>query len=501
MLIKTYNIETLDKYFFVTTKVILGFLGSLSVLSILINWDVSVAIPTFGIFMTTTIFISLPQFRRNVFSIALIFWLFVYIFVPLTYASILGENYIFGWGLLEIPFDQEVYKNRYTLNLYFLLGCLISTFTCLTLFKTNSHLLKTEMQLKSFGIWPIVFLGMIVFYILIQDILISLAAKSASEAGSEGLIKFLFFDHAYLFIAGISLFSLDKDSFYFEDKQKKAIIFIAFLFVFAGMLAGSKASWLGIVYFYFLTAYSYIRTNQNNLILFPSISLAVVVIIIAPLLYFGTFFYRIALTSSYEFNIFNIITLLDVSALSLLAEEIFYRLSAGGFDRFMLISTSFVSNEISLYGVQEYLPYMLKNFSNLALPGTPYAEAYAPTSQLYPEAIKMAPLDGDVSQSFLLRSINSQAYTIFGVMTIIGGWMAPVLIFLYNFIFCFTYSLARHLFIRMTLIYFYFTSIASFGFEVAAGYSYHVIICFFFMYYFLLALSKIKLGFGLKNNT
>ena len=213
------------------------------------------------------------------------------------------------------------------------------------------------------------------------------------------------------------------------------------------------------------------------------------------------------MTTGIEFNVSTILSLvgiLDLSSLGYLSDEIFYRLSWGGIDRFMLIATTFVSGEISSYGIQEYLPYMLKNFANLILPGTVYLEAYAPTSQLFSQVISKTPMDGDVSAAYLLGSINSQAYTIFGVMTVLGGWLAPLYIFVYNLMFCVFYYFFKHLFIRMTLIYFYFTSLSSFGFEIAAGYAVHVLICFFFMYFLLASLSKFRIkpsqrGYGVQN--
>jgi len=213
------------------------------------------------------------------------------------------------------------------------------------------------------------------------------------------------------------------------------------------------------------------------------------------------------MASSFDFDVSVIPSLLkalDLSSLSLLMNEIFYRLSAGGFDRFMLIANTFLSAEISSYGAQEYLPYMLKNFANMILPGTVYLEAYAPTSQLFSQVISKTPMDGDVSAAYLLGSINSQAYTIFGVMTVLGGWLAPLYIFVYNLMFCVFYYFFKHLFIRMTLIYFYFTSLSSFGFEIAAGYAAHVLICFFFMYFLLASLSKFRIkpsqrGYGVQN--
>ena len=412
MFIKLYQTKTLDNYFFKTINFSILFMALISAISIILNWDFGVVIPTLAIFITPCIFMSWPRFRNNVFSVTLVLILFVFIYVPLTYISIIGENYIFGWGLNSLPYSQQEYMNSYIGNLYFFFVCIFATFLSLSIFPTKFCKLKSEESLHNFGPIPILIIGAITLYILTQDILISLAAKASNEAGSEGLIKFLFFDHAYLFIAGIGLMTATNKNPNSLISQKRSIVIISILFIGVGMLAGSKASWLGIFFFFFLVTYSYIRTNQNSQILFPSIPLAIFVVIAAPILYFTTFFYRIAITSSFEFNFFEALSLLDASALNLLAEEVFYRLSAGGFDRFMLISTTFLSSDISSYGIQEYIPYMIKNLINLLMPGTIYPEAYAPTSQLFSDVIQTKPLDGGVSSSFLLRSINSQAYTI-----------------------------------------------------------------------------------------
>ena len=502
MFIKLYKIETLDNYFFSISRFFIILMAAVSVTFIILNWEWSIAIPTLAIFLTPCMFISLKSFRNNVFSVLLILVLFLYIYIPLTYASVMGEDYIFGWGLLNkyMPYSQEEYMNSYLTNLYFLFTSILSAFIALSLFNTKFNLLRSEIKLSNFGYTPIILLGLLVSFFLLQDILISLNAKANNEAGSEGLIKFLFFDHAFLFIAGVILMSAVGKSEKSIKFQKKLVLCIALIFMAIGIVAGSKASWLGILFFFFLLSYAYLRNRPNSLILFPSISLAILIIVAAPTLYFVTFFYRVSMTTSVDFNFYAAIMMLDTSTVSLLAEEIFYRLSAGGFDRFMLISTSFLSSEISSYGVQEYFPYMIKNLINLLMPGTPFIEAYAPTSQLFSDVIQMKPLDGEVSAEYLLRSINSQAYTIFGVFTVMAGWMAPVFIFLYNFIFCALYSLINHLILRMAIIYLYFTTLMSFGFEVAAGYTYHVIISWFFMYYFMLGISKIKFGIKLTNS-
>lgn len=491
MVIKLFKIKTLDLYFFNIMKVLLAFMGLTSFISITLNWNISVLIPTLAIFFTPFIFISFPRFKRNVFSILLIYATFLYVYIPLTYISILNENYIFGWGLASLPYNQEYYMDNYVSNLYFLFICIFSAFLSLSIFPTKFCDLKSEEKLKHFGCVPIFILGLMSIFVLIDDILNILAAKASIEVSiNESLIKFLFYEHAYLIIASLGLLTITNKNSNSLRSRKFLTILITLSFIAVGTFAGSKASWLMFFGFFFIISYSYIRSNSDSLILFPRVSLGIFIIIVAPIVYYVILFYRMSMTTSFEFNFFEVLETLNTSTISLLIEEVIYRLSAGGFDRFMLISTTFLSLDILSYGTQEYLPYIFKNFINLIMPGTIFVEAYAPSSQLFNDVIDTKSLDGEVTSSFLLKKINSQAYTIYGVITIITGWLAPIFIFLYNFIFCFLYTHIKHFIIRISLIYFYFISLSSFGFEVAAGYSVHIIISLFFMYYVLLILSK-----------
>ena len=243
-------------------------------------------------------------------------------------------------------------------------------------------------------------------------------------------------------------------------------------------------------------AYCFIRNNRNATVLFPSIKVFLIVAAVSPIAYFTVFFYRLSMTSSLEFNLSTIVqifSLADLEAATFLIGEIFYRLSAGGFDRCMLLFTAFSSSLLPEYGSQQFLPYLLKNLVNLLLPGTPFTEAYAPSSQIFWQVLDSKSLDGDVSANYLLTSINSQAYTIFGVMTVIGGWLAPLLLVGYNLIFCIAYNLFYSFFIRATLVYLYIVTLSSFGFEVGFGYAFHVFICLVFMYYFLAGLTKVRI--------
>ena len=465
---------------------------------ILFFWKPSVLLPTISLFMLPLFFLSVEKFRNNVFTLPLMVFVMLYIFIPLTFISYMGANYNFGWGLnYGIPFTQEYMADHYVQNLFFLFFCMLAVMTTLAFNPTKYSPLKVQENLDNFPNWAIILLGLIVALILFNDITTTLAARVDGSSGSEGLIKFLFFDHAYLFLAGISIFQLNNGTTGKQEKNKiNTVIFIALTFIALGFYAGSKASFLGVFWFFFLMAYCFIRNNRNATVLFPSIKVFLIVAAVSPIAYFTVFFYRLSMTSSLEFNLSTIVqifSLADLEAATFLIGEIFYRLSAGGFDRCMLLFTAFSSSLLPEYGSQQFLPYLLKNLVNLLLPGTPFTEAYAPSSQIFWQVLDSKSLDGDVSANYLLTSINSQAYTIFGVMTVIGGWLAPLLLVGYNLIFCIAYNLFYSFFIRATLVYLYIVTLSSFGFEVGFGYAFHVFICLVFMYYFLAGLTKVRI--------
>lgn len=493
-----YSVKSLDRVLFKTFRILIIICALISGFSIFSYGDPITAIPILSMFIMQIIFLESERFRSNVFTLPLMIFLVMYIYIPLAFISFMGDNYFYGWGLNhELPFTQEVIKSNYTQNLFFLFVCILSVMATLSINKTKYYPLNLDKNLNNFPIRSTVVLGLVVFAVTFNDIAISFEAKKNNTAGSEGLIKFIFFDHAYLFLAGISIFQLNKYTSFKEIQNKRrSIISIAVLFILLSIFAGSKAGFLGVFSFFFLISYFYIRNNPDAVLYFPSMKVLLVLFATSPIVYLAVTFYRIGLTTSYQFNfmtLFEIFSIIDMNTIAALLENIFYRLSAGGFDRCMIIFNSFSSFLMPEYGLKDYLPYLLKNAVNLFLPGTPFQEAYAPSSQLYYQVIAQKPLDGDLSEAYLLRSINSQAYTIFGVMTIFGGWIAPLLLIFYNYLFCIFYNLFRSLLIRMILIYLYMVTLSSFGFEVGFGYTFHVFISLFIMYYIIKFLSKLKI--------
>ena len=355
-MLESYTVKRLDSIFFKGISWALVVMGVLSVGFSIFRGDAALVFSILLLFILPLFFMSFARFRDNVFSLPLMVFLTMYIYIPLTFFSYMGSEYNFGWGLNGLPYSQEYIFDRLIQNLLFLFVCIFSVMATLTLNKTVFIALKTSQKLYGLPVWTVIFLGLIVAGVLASDIAITLLAKAEGTGGSEGLIKFLFFDHAYLFLAGVALLKLNSD---ITDKQKTAKIIavgsIAFIFISLGVLAGSKAAFLIIFWFFFLISYMYLRNDRDATVLFPSVKALMVLAIISPLLYLVVFFYRISLTTSTDFNFSTLVfifDIIDIDVLLILLEDIFYRLSAGGFDRCMLLFTSFSSTPMPEYGTQ-----------------------------------------------------------------------------------------------------------------------------------------------------
>jgi hypothetical protein len=494
-IIKEYKVAHLDALFFKCNFWLLIILACISTLAIISNSKLETLTLTLAILITPCVFIAFDCFRSNVFSILTTFWLMIYIYIPLTFCSILGDGYTFGPGLnIGIPFSQTQYQEAYIGNLFYLFVCLLATFLGLSAINPKPVSFMTHQRLMSIGYVPIIILAVVSFYVQFNDILTYLIAKAESTGRGEGLIKFIFFDHAFLILAGCVLLSLYEKSKRDKIKQSKISFLVVAAFFGTMVMAGSKAGWMAILILFFLIPYSFLRTGKDRSILFLSVPTVVFVIIMSPVVYFLAVFYRLSLTSSLEFDLLSTISYIDLNSIGLLVNEIFTRLSLGGFDRFMLISTTFLPLDTHSYATQEFLPYLLKNAANLLLPGTPFIEAYAPSSQLFPEVVNLSPLNGQFTEAYLLSSINTQPYTIFGIFTILFGQFSPVVIFLYHAVLSLIFSLTKNFILRLTIIYFFNSAISSFGIEVAIGYAYHIIISLFFMYFLLLILRNIRVA-------
>lgn len=96
------------------------------------------------------------------------------------------------------------------------------------------------------------------------------------------------------------------------------------------------------------------------------------------------------------------------------------------FNRYMVLYTSFDPFEDwGAMDSSEFPTYLGKSFLNLHLPGTPYPEAYFPSSMMFERLVQGKELlSGDLVS--LQTSLNSQPYSGFGVLLLVAGLLAPI---------------------------------------------------------------------------
>ena len=111
-----------------------------------------------------------------------------------------------------------------------------------------------------------------------------------------------------------------------------------------------------------------------------------------------------------------------------LIEAILYRISAE-FNMYLLLSNDFFQNGINPMQL-DLAGYISKNSANLFLPGTPFPECFFMSSMLLSQLLSHSPLESGDYYDLALQ-LNSQPYTVFGLLTFFFGLAAPLVFFVY----------------------------------------------------------------------
>jgi hypothetical protein len=149
-----------------------------------------------------------------------------------------------------------------------------------------------------------------------------------------------------------------------------------------------------------------------------------------------------------------------------------YRLSTA-LDRYVLIVDAHLFAHSTAYAVS-FASYLVRSFLNLVLPGTPYLDAYTPSSNLLPLVLTGQPLVGAATKAELIVSLNTQPYTMYGVAVLLLGKGAPFLIFTMTAAVGLFYRMVHSVSARLALMYLFFAGIHVYGFEVAAANAIHL---------------------------
>jgi hypothetical protein len=96
-----------------------------------------------------------------------------------------------------------------------------------------------------------------------------------------------------------------------------------------------------------------------------------------------------------------------------------------------------------------------------------------PSSNLLPSVLGRNPLMGEASKAELLLSLNTQPYTLFGLCIIVGGWLAPALVFLFGALLATLNRVFTAVWIQLGLLYFVFMANLGYGGEVVIANALH----------------------------
>ena len=184
------------------------------------------------------------------------------------------------------------------------------------------------------------------------------------------LLPFIFSDAAFLLLAGMILFS--KLSLLKNIKDNNILNLLSFIFflfmVVQYISAGGKGAIMQISMVLILIPFALLVSYKDTKIAIPKIKYIYFFILLAPLLYYIVSIQRISLGSNIEPDLgtlLNSLALFKFDDISGIFNNILYRLTSGGLDRFLLVFHSFVFDSYNFNTTLDFILYISKNTLNL----------------------------------------------------------------------------------------------------------------------------------------
>lgn len=499
MIFKTYNSKYVAQVFFNGYFFGSVFLSLVSLYGFVSGAGISSTLSGFMYLLVVSLLSLKSRFRKSNFSVPICIFTLLYLNIPTAFILFEGNDYIFGEGLISIPFAQSDYRQSLSFGFLYLTVFWVAVW--LGIISVGTKIKNVDLaHFSPIETRSILLLGIIVFVVAwidnqsYDDVRLEGAEKTIS------LLAFIFFDHAYLVMAGLVLFfKLNEPKHIKNPKKITTLIFTIFItFTFLAFVSGgSKAAILIIFILFLLLPFSAFREYPYAQVSFPSIKFIMVLMFLAPLLFYFALIQRISLSSGIAPDLSTFLTGLsefDTNVGYDIIKQILYRLSWGGLDRFLLVVQSFSVNSFDPDTAGKFAIYLAKNTLNLLLPGTPFLESYAPSSQLFLEVINKNLVGGEIDANTLIISLNTQPYTIFGIFIILLGFFAPVCMYIYVCSYVYVYNKINSAFIRISMLYFFMGTLSSYGIETNIGNSVHLVLSIFFMYFVLKILSQFRTG-------
>jgi hypothetical protein len=437
-----------------------------------------ISFAAFAFVLLTALLTSWRRFQRSPFSLVTSFTFFVFFTLPLLFLSTKGRGYEYGRGLRLVPGSQSFYEET-TIAAILFLGACYGALSCGLAAAARRQ--RTRARAWTRNILPRLPIGLLAIIVLGLTLrsnatLFETFITGVSEA--ESLLIFIFFDHAYLILFPVIIsMRLTANSGFNPRIAMIEFVVILTSFLAVATLGSSKGFILSLFFFSFLVPLSLLKGDDTAVFPFPKWQIVTGVLLGSILIFAFAHSLRIAQYQGSLHSVSDALTAVRASmagdgTLAVL-DEIAYRVSAP-LDRYLLLFSHFVWGDHDKQYAADYGVYTLKHFLNLTLPGTPFAEAYIPTSNLLDQVLVQAPLVGFSTKDELVRSLNTQPFTLPGTGILAFGMFAPAFMFVFALVVSWSYRVTNSVLVRLSLLYCFYVALLSYGVEVAAANSLHV---------------------------
>lgn len=424
-----------------------------------------------------------PRYRRLPGSIIISFQMAIFFSLPVVWIGLTLSSYDFT-AYFVTPGSNDLYSQSLPLAIGYLAIAMFSLIAGMLLGTRSRKIapvISDASSLKyTFERAPLILLVVMVAWIGLLDTLEVIASIGqrfeADRVGKgESLIALLLNDAAFLLLFPSLFYSTFLGAKRLNTHfAKRFYLCVSIIFILIYTAGSSKAGILLV----FLPMYLYpiaLNYSSTRFVYWPTWLTFVILAIAAAALFSYSMISRQLLStggalSALSFGlVLNVITESNNYSGDLflaMFSPILDRLSSS-LNNYVVIFTHYYSG-YDLAFAADFAEYLLKSFANLMLPGTPFLDAYLPSSSMLPKVLEKSELIGLGDSSTFWVSANTQSYTIFGVLLIlVGPVMALPILMTGGFLYAHICARLTSPIYRNLLIFGFSLILSSYGVEVA----------------------------------
>lgn len=420
------------------------------------------------------------RFRRNPLSLVFAGVTTIFFVVPGGFMSAAGQTYQFGEGV-TLAAQNAAYHQAAApaiLLLALLHGCSVVALALSAPRVTPASGSPAERVDPRYAVG---LLAIPVIWYTAAGIEAIFQAYRTGDTAGESLGAFLFFDHAYLMLLPLVAWRRWDGTNPSRSRSSGALfaLLVLFFLLQATVSGGSKGFILTVGILCFLTPISLVAARSEERCLFPTrtalvfgASVGVIFFVLGELL--RTFFILGGdrqLLGAVQIAVGEV----DANVLSVGLRTAAYRMSAS-LDRYVLICHAVFTGTVGASYAATFGEYVLSSFGNLVLPGTPYPQAFVPSSNLLPDVLAGRELIGEGTKASLIQAFNTQPFSLYGVALISVRWFAPVAVAVLWVALSLVYRATKSVAVRLGIAYAVFVLLNSYGFEVALANTIHLVV-------------------------